>query len=352
MLSVLSRRVFSRFILLCLGVLVLLVPFFGCGGEEGEAVSYPILDVTAVDTAEGPDRGQGYGTGSFYPLDIGDTWLYEGQMSFYIEGDEAGVSVNYFTQSSEIVGTDEQFGRDYMLERRSIQESIPGDVIQWIRYRQDGRGLYEADVSIYLPPGGDIDTPGMAMDLSESRSLKWERMSLEVAGSAGSTRTGALEDARIRLLEKIRIVDELFNRAGSDRSPERGKKGGVLPDEITRLRYPLRPGQEWVIRDDPYFGSVVVCNDILDLPAGMIRCWKIEVTSSFFEENDKVFLWYGRDGLIRSFAHLESISMDPSGNPGNTLVSEEDLYLVEFDIAGAGSPGEKIPDVPVVSRLP
>lgn len=263
------------------------------------------------------------GKGAFYPLAIGNTWTYTGEFSMRIGSGSAFSASRDETRT--IIGTEELFGREYFLEEQlNIENSIffPDTFTYWLRYRQDRAGLYEADVAMSDPPGEDS-----GMELTGWNGL-WKRAVEEL----GPVDTEAVERVKIAHFNKIRTVNELLGRkAGSPLLT--GPPGGILPDEIQRLKYPLHTRQEWIIRDDPLFYSVAEGMDVLDLPAGRLNGWRIFIHNEFLGENDVVLLWYGRKGFLQMTVHLET----EDNTFGDIIISDENLYLVDYDLEGKGN---------------
>lgn len=263
------------------------------------------------------------GQGDFYPLALGNSWSYTGERSMLIGDNESyNVSVQ---EIRTITGTEELFGREYVLEEQFsiISGDIePDDTITyWSRYRQDRAGLYAADVATNTPPG----------EILVMIRTPWEKLWQRSIEKLESVDKKAAERVRIAHFNKIAAVNELLGR-GNSRALQTGPPGGILPDEIQRLKYPLHPRQEWIIRDTPLFYSVVEKHEVLELPAGRMNGWKIRVYNEFLGNNDIVYLWYGRSGFLGMTVHLET-TMD--GVYG-TVISDENLFLVSYDLEGKG----------------
>ena len=53
----------------------------------------------------------------------------------------------------EIIGVEERFGREYIVEECRIYDSeLTDTLVTWVRFRQDRTGLYEAMIPIIEPP--------------------------------------------------------------------------------------------------------------------------------------------------------------------------------------------------------
>jgi hypothetical protein len=261
----------------------------------------------------------------FYPLEVGNRWEYSGSQTLWMVGGYPVTMHSY--ESRTLTGYETLFDREYLIEEQAvILSSMPPAVLYWLRYRQDKAGLYEADVSMTDPPGDDG-----AGALRTTGSLSpWPRLFAELAARTPDDKRDVFETARELMRQKLALVGQVLG--GTGRAMLAGPPGGVLPDEITRLRYPLHVGQEWVVRETPLFSSVVEGHEVLDLPAGRFGGWRIRMASEMFGPNDRVLLWYGRDGLLSIYARLEVEVTGPTGEPEGTMVSEETLVLEKVEI--------------------
>ncbi len=112
--------------------------------------------------------------------------------------------------------------------------------------------------------------------------------------------------------------------------------GGPLSEEITRLRYPLRPGASWTVREDPFFGSTVEAMEVVKLPPGRFPAARIRMKSEFYGPNDRVRLWFGRSGELGHQYHLEASATDYMGNVIGTILFDETEMLTDIDLVGPG----------------
>ena len=285
-----------------------------------EKTSLEIEQGALFSKGAGPENP---GKGAFYPLTIGNTWTYTGEFSMRIGSGSAYSASRDETRT--IIGTEELFGREYMLEEQVLfAGSLYGGVdtfTYWVRHRQDRAGLYEADVAMSDPPGeeGDMGLAG------------WDALWKRAVDELGPIDAKAAEKARAAHFRKIDAVNELIGRkAGSPFLT--GPPGGILPDEIQRLKYPLHPGQEWIIRDSPLFYTVVEGLEVLDLPAGRMNGWRTFIYNEFLDENDIVHFWFGRQGFLCMKVHLET-----EDDMFGLLITDESLYLVDYDLEGKGN---------------
>ncbi|MBI5709214.1 MAG: hypothetical protein HZC42_02775 [Candidatus Eisenbacteria bacterium] len=262
----------------------------------------------------------------FYPLEIGNRWHYARVFTVWIRGGAPAGPPDAVlirsTRSAELTGVESLFDRDYVIERDAvIEESRTDTFVTRLAYRQDRSGLYEADLPL-------AEQPLAARPPAEDHA--WQRLAASLADPASrEAYRAAWERLQVRL-DAVRAVLE----GGAGEAARRGPRGGPLDHEITRLRYPLRPGARWVIRDDPRFESFVERPDLLNLPAGRFGAWRVRIASVLFGPQDIVRTWYGRAGYLRLEAHLESEARDQNGQPIGTLVSEQTEALDDLQLVG------------------
>jgi len=327
-----SNRVpFSASVLLALATMTLA----GCSRSVAPVTSAtPTSDraaVTAlrndfVDT-EGTAQG-GTPANLFYPLDLGNHWGYDHEVSVYIVptgGPPGPVSSVRNRQDRDLVCLEPRFGRRYVVE----QTSYGGSLFSWLRYRQDGAGLYEADVSVGEPPvcasvsGHRIfDTDDVPARSSEQA---WTALAAKLANPAQQAAYRAAWD---RIQARAAAVRRALEPG------TQGASGGVESDEITRLEYPLHPGAHWVIRANPHFESIVERAEVLDLAVGHVTAWRIRIENEFLGQDDSIHFWFGRDGFLKSAAHFEGIATDPGGNIIGVVIADESERLDELSLQG------------------
>jgi len=283
----------------------------GCQDDPAREWRKPVTAPTASD---------GSSSSAFYPLADGNSWTYRGSFRVAID-DGTGppeVDVIESRETRVIDGTETIAGREYIVEHQSLVESIdPAPIEQWIRYRQDRTGLYEADINISDPPGGG----------------KPERMAAErarVRAIPPAIRAGGptMEEAWQRLITRRGAILSAARTSPSARAPY-----ALEPGEITRLAYPLHPGQAWEIRPDPPFSSEVAGQDQVDVPAGTFSAWEVRIFPPTLEETAEVSAWYGRCGLIRLKAHFEEEVGFGGEEPRGHLIADLDMVLTEISLS-------------------
>jgi hypothetical protein len=295
------------------------------------------------ELAGGAEMEGAPGSGSrFFPLSIGNRWTYRGAFTLRLEGDSIS-EVYQYAEQRELIGYEELFGREYMVETQKQWSSIlpfPPDnaTTYWIRNRQDKAGLYEADYFISIPPDSGAGSLAPASSTERLDVLNRETRQRRFGDRLKAAGHDGYQTALTRLGDKIRTAEAAIRATGMSRRPRRigGPPGGVLADEITRLKYPLHPGQHWVIRDSPFFfKSHVEAYRIFSLPAGRMGGHTIRIDIDGFDKHDRVELWYGRNGFLGMRMHVKSVATDELGNPIGVLISDEFKWLVEMDVTHA-----------------
>ena len=302
--------------------LLLLVALGGCdlatnGDETGvaapESKALPWSDVLALDF-----------NGLFFPLAQDNHWNYDRQLIVQIlpeVGEPLPPEQIDGTIEREIDGTEELFDRTYVVMHEQCL-APGGSTESWIRYRQDPAGLYEADVAVSDPPA--------------------------VATKAVATADAALEQLRQRLAARaldagwLRAMDELALRREQILRAARGVSqaalsadGGVLANELLRLRYPLRPGACWPLRSDAPDAWIMTVEgrERLTLPAGTFAAWRVRLDGAIYGPEDVVRLWYSRSGELQFVLHAETEALDQEGNILGTVVYDERQVLTDLALS-------------------
>ncbi len=287
--------------------------------------------------------------GGFYPLQLGNHWLFRKQFVVAVipnQGDPSPPYEEEATIDRQLVCVERRDGRDYMVEQ--AEEQGPYQTFRsWIRYRQDRTGLYEADVYISDPPPcatATVSPPdgrgsGTAVDL-DSRVAE-----LDPAGTPA--RRAAFQAAARRLSARLAIMDGVLQRMGAPPAQTSGA-GMAGAGELTRLSYPLHPGAHWIIRNDPgaTFSANVEAADVLDLRVGRLRGYRIRISTEFLGPADVVHVWYGPSGYLQLVAHFETDAVDEFGEVVGRAVVDQRETLVFLQLAGP-----TFTFVPIGSRL-
>ena len=320
---------YSRWLSLFFGSLVLLS---GCGRQT------PTSPVAVNGYAFGAsDRLAPALQGAFFPLAIGNHWHATSEFHFVIvplQGPPLGEMTIHGDVARVLVGTETIFGRPYVvMEETTLESDLPPEESQpltdWIRYRQDATGLYEADVDISTPPvfdGAERPAP-----LAGAANVGMQRnVTDRIMSSVPAEQVSAFASALERVRQKAEMVQSAFHRGVL---PQGVRSGGLLSGEITRLRYPLRPGAAWTIRPDPLFTASVEGVEALDLPAGRFSSYRIRFDSEFFSSPDVVHIWVSRSGQLAFRYHFESNATDVDGNELGKAMTDYDEVVDEVALA-------------------
>jgi hypothetical protein len=306
----------------------LLAAITGCGQQVPNAPGERTAQTAAAFQAAASIQG------AFFPLAIDNRWHLTGTDSIWVvmdDGSPSGLMAFDNDVTRTIIGTETLEGRDYTVQEETLVQDEAGvgpDVtVSWIRYRQDGSGLYEADVDPYEPPTLDVTSASARVRVAAAEATGPPRLRLPARFSPAQA--AAFQAAYEQLLARAAVIQTVL-RTGNAASS--GPAGGPLPHEITRLAYPLHPGAEWAIRTDPFFASTVEAVESVGLPAGRFSAYRIRIDSEFFGPNDRVHLWMGRSGQLRFRYHLEGAATDPDGNEIGVLVADHDEVLDEVSL--------------------
>lgn len=305
-----------------------------CGSDQSptapavtafEPVAWRVTPENAVDVADQAMLDACGRGATGYPLQLGNQWKYEAHVSTEIlSGDGGPIPAEILrTTKAEIVGSEPQFGRCYVLEEQQVTEDIDPDAVltQRVYYRQDRSGLYEADIASGAPVGQP-----------------------HPAGLTGSDAVLAELTARAHGDRWAIAYEDLVQRAACARQfrEHRTKPptGGALDNEITRLDYPLHRGKTWMIRNDDFdLRATVLRRVVLPLPVGRRPAWCMQLESSLFDPDDEVLFYYGRDGYLGSQLSVVADVTDNLGNLIGRLRFNDEEFLEDLAIdRGASIP--------------
>ena len=291
----------------------------GAGLQSAVQASAGPGDRTAVDLSS-PDGG-------FYPLEIGNRWHSLDDNIVQLIPDQGAAEPpfeDHGTIAVEMACTEAVGDRSYAVEHSTYASPI-GGAETWVRYRQDHSGLYELD--------SDISTPGTCAGASAAlRSGSTSPMSLAERVMAARPEY-RLYRSSFEQLERKRSALMTALRGGARPTAQQA----LLPGELTRLQYPLHAGEQWMIRVDPPFVATVEGSDLLELPAGRFKGYRIHIEApGLFGSNDRVFTWYDRHGALQLLAHLEGQWVDADGNILGKIVNDETRKLDDLTLVGPG----------------
>ncbi|HEY2954561.1 MAG TPA: hypothetical protein VGK89_04880 [Candidatus Eisenbacteria bacterium] len=304
----------------------------GCGASQKplSPVSKTLAPQPLAGSTERPGAAISApeGVRGYFPLELGNRWQYA--RTFRLQVIETGrppsPTLEYHARiDGEMSCSETRGGRDYTVEHRVERPSGGSEIHSWIRFRQDRSGLYEADLAIG-EPACDAAGPGAEGKHSYAAAAALDGVWDRALRSVSEARRPAFLAARNRLQERLALMEA--------RVPGRGGPSGPAAGELTRLRYPLHPGQSWNIREAPYvYAAEVEGRNVLDLPAGRLPAFRIRYSADFFGPKDFVRVWYGRSGLLRVAAHAEGVATDQNGNPIGVVISDEDQVLVDLSLS-------------------
>ncbi len=336
----------------CGGAVVLALLAGGCASPLDPVASPPLATGSgfaseAATPREAAAAGAGWQAG-FYPLRVGNRWLYQRQFVIVIVpsvGEPPPPPQFASMIERQIVCTERRGMREYLVEHAREQNSSGLSYDSWVRYRQDRTGLYEADLATGEAPAC-VSPPGASMRGERPPSLVG---ALPSADALALTGTGAERRAYRLAWQRVRerlVALEALLRGGPPAITGATRPWINLPGELARLRYPLQPGARWAIRNDPglrWLARVEGVDD-LNLPAGRLRGFRIRLTADMFGPHDVVHVWYGRAGFLQLSAHVEFDARDESGQIHGRVVADErewleDLWLSGPTLAGLGDPG-------------
>lgn len=274
----------------------------------------------------------------FYPLALGNTWHFAGRLTVTEYPANAPPSVDLDQAravTTDLTCVETRNGRDYVVER-SLTLVAGVEYTDYVRMREDGAGLFEADIASDTPPdcAGDAavamrgpGAPGPGRGGDPADALEAGLRGLDAARRERVS--AALRDAwsRLGVVRELLPGPSAYGRPGD----------GVGAGELTRLRYPLRPGQRWYIRDEPGFRFESIDDGVISLatPVGRFPAHQIRVVPPVLGPNDFVITYYGRSGFLGVTAHFESVSTDEGGNVTGRMVVEDQLILDGISLAGA-----------------
>ena len=279
------------------------------------------------------------GWASFYPLDLGNSWSYEGggMLRVVSAGRPPYPDYSYaFTESHRLIGTTHHEGTAYVVEEQvhhQVPESPYGPATWWDRLRQDRKGLYSLDTLLQSPPPLDGNQIGVARAGASGNSHPYR---IDVAAWRGARASDASLERFANRVETMREAVRGVIRGDRGRSPPTGL-------ELRRLVYPLRPGTSWSIRPDFPWPARVNRFEILETPAGRFPAFRIEINpfGTLIHEGEWVRVWYSRKGYLGYSIHTIFEGTNPDGSPsGITYVADEGMKVASVQIVRKAKRGE------------
>lgn len=305
--------------------LVLAALLAGCGTSS--APTLPRSQRAAGAALEGA-RGSATGAQDrslFYPLQPGNRWDYARSGRFVLTptGGTPGAPTEFeSTIEKTLTCTETYLERSYQVER-TVETEGSQSTSSWVLYRQDASGLFEADRATSELPACEGAAGARVAAMPGPAAALRERVLSRVTTAERAAWAAAFDRLRAR---REAVIAALSPRALS---------AGAREGELTRLRYPLHPGQSWAVRTDPLVVSRVEEIESLTLPAGRFTGDRISIDwPGVFGPNDQAFFWYGRDGFLKLDLYLEATATDEEGHPIGTIQNWETQELTDLALAG------------------
>lgn len=287
-----------------LAVLVLTalaIAIAGCSNQPRLTQPDPSSDTPATGALRAPlDEPAGPVPGTepgFFPLALGNLWVYRGHdvaTSTFFDG-RVFRDERRYRERDRLVCVEPIGGRRYVVMRARQVFGGGLEYVEWVRYRQDHDGLFEADVNVNQEPQCDAPTADDdALDAVSEIETSAQRDVEDPDVQA------AIARARAEAMARLELVYHMIGAAGVEGAP----RGGATPegpglDELTRLAYPLHVGARWVIRRDPRFAAVVLAHELLELPVGRRPGFKVRIRSELFGPRDRILFWVSRLGFLK-----------------------------------------------------
>jgi hypothetical protein len=277
--------------------------------------------------------------GGFYPLRLGNRWDYAISNTMTLVAPDAPPQPTTWagTMHRELICTERIGGLEYFVEQGLVVYDNARTTPQWIRYRQDAKGLFEADVALSTAPACATVSPAVSgrpwSPASEVASLTRDRSERVRA---------AFEAAALRLEGRLRQIETLARStslAGGASTAD-----GTSP-ELVRLSYPLVAGTRWFIRTDPPFEAIAERFEMVHVRAGSLMGWRIRIVPPGLGERDRVYVWYGRAGYLGLRAHVEMDAVDIEGNVVGRWIADQREILTAYHLKGSGGRGVRPADV-------
>jgi len=273
----------------------------------------------------------------FYPLAIGNRWRSTRIWAAKFAGEDppwwlpdTGTEDYEFEQ----VCSELREGVPYMVEKQRWWNNEGNGGTWHLRYRQDALGLYGADICSCEPPECSDAPRGAASARSQPYERLWAKIAAQIPGESDRAAANVSWD---ELCAKL-------DRARSFAVPIAPQVNRTF--ELTILEYPLYPGQNWILRNDPEWmvQANVEAFETLELPVGRVPAYRIRITIPQ-EPDDAIDIlqWWGRCGLMRSTMHFESEVVGEDGEPIGVLAWDEiqdvtDINLVDLRPCTIASP--------------
>ncbi len=307
--------------------LILLISLGGCS-KTSPPTGLPAGYSAAADASRGgAAAASGFGSGSFYPLAIGNAWSYAGGGVLRLVSGPGSYLDNYgwaFTESRRLIGTTHHEGTAYTVEEQVHQDvsEYNGPWTFWVPLRQDSHGFFSRDTYLQEPPV--LDGNRVA-----SNGAKPGTPPLHLTAFAARHGKDASVERLAARVEKLRELARGFMRGDRNSST-------AAAWETQLLGYPLRPGQTWSARMDIPWPVTVDRVEQLETPAGRFQAYRLDINpgGNFVHEGEWVRVWYSRSGYLGYSIHTFVEQTDENGDPtGNTFVVDDSMYVTSVQVA-------------------
>lgn len=313
-----------------IAVTLLALCFTGCSKSPPlDPLSKARVEASASSaTAAG---AAGYGSASFYPLYVGNSWSYEGGGTARVlpgDGSPPVEDFRYaFTETRRLIGTTHHGGTAYVVEEQvhhSVPESYFGPTTWWSRMRQDRSGLFALDTLLQSPPV--IDGARAAASPTYQGSHPYR------IGSTAWLHDGSNDPSLERFADRVEMLREAVRgiiRRGAGPAAAAGL-------ELRFLVYPLHPGLSWSTRPDFPWPVWVDGVEDLNTPAGRFPAYRIGVNpfGTTQPDGEWIYLWYSRQGYLGYSIHTSAPATGPDGEPtGITYVFDDSMRVTSVQVA-------------------
>ncbi|MGH7730026.1 MAG: hypothetical protein ACRENJ_02115 [Candidatus Eiseniibacteriota bacterium] len=310
------------------GAAALTVVVLGCASPLDPTTSPRLtLRDDGAEMNERPDFGQPAPGPAlkpmFYPLAVGNRWVYEREAVVRFVTPEGETPPSIFrTTAWQVIKCAQH---DYFFELAVVQTPVAD--VSWRRYREAPTGLYEMGVAL-------TEVPCVLLPAGATRSAGSGRAALAEPAAPGSPAVqAAFRGAMRRMRERIDAIDAMV-RPGPQAALGLPPGGSARPGELWRLRYPLEVKAGWTIVENSGFrlAAQVEGTETLDLPAGRLTGYRIRLHNSALGPTDVVRVWYGPAGFLQLVAHIELPAVDEGGNFIGLAIADLRETLVELQL--------------------
>jgi hypothetical protein len=101
--------------------------------------------------------------------------------------------------------------------------------------------------------------------------------------------------------------------------------------ELTRLQYPLTPGQSWFVLWDDLFAEAEAV-EVLALPLGDVPAHRVRLTWVSFPDDLDILFWWSRCGQLAYSVRYEFPLFDETGRPIGTVITREVEQVQAIDL--------------------